>query len=184
MGMVDITVLSDQKSNMFEPVFREYGFSCQQVVPQAFGSPFCPPSKLLIIPTGFANPKFYKILPALEGCKGRIEEFAEDGGIVLVFGALIDGHEYRWLSMEARYRSLSKKQEVLLIDKTSPASLMYEPGLRGCDGYFPEHDGRVVMTLEDGNPVLIHRAIGDGHIIVSGIFDYPDKRFIAWACPK
>jgi hypothetical protein len=188
--MMDITVLSDRKSNAFEPVFSEYGYSCQQVVPQGFGSPFCPSSKLLIIPSCFAIPRYYKILSSLEGCRGRIEEFIENGGIVLSYGAGLDGYRYQWLPMKPIYHRLFKdnepfkKQDARLSECVSPASLVFAPGQRSCDGYYSGFEGEVTMTLEDSKPVLIHQELGKGHVIVSGIFDYPDKKFIEWACSK
>ena len=188
--MIDITVLSDQKSNMFEPVFSEYGFTCQQVVPQGFGSPFCPPSKLLIIPSSFAIPRYYKILSSLEGCKGRIEEFVENGGTVLSYGAGLDGYRYRWLPMKPTYHRLFKdgeefkRQDAKLSEHVSPASLVFSPGERSCDGYYSGFEGEVTMTLGDGRPVLIHTKLGKGHVIISGIFDYPEKKFVEWVCSK
>jgi hypothetical protein len=43
MSEADIFVLleGDGKGNSFEPVFAEYGHRCQQIAPQALGSPFC-----------------------------------------------------------------------------------------------------------------------------------------------
>jgi hypothetical protein len=181
---MDITVLSDLKGNMFEPVFKEFGYTCQQILPQAFNSPFCPPTRLLVIPTGFASPTYYRMLPALERCKSKIEKFIENGGIVLAYGALINDYEYTWLPMKLVYQPLSKKHNVNLLNANSPGALLFKPGPRGCDGYFAEHDGDVVMAIDDGKPVLVHKKFGEGHIIASGMFDYPDKKFIEWACPK
>jgi hypothetical protein len=188
--LIDITVLSDQKSNTFEPMFSEYGFTCQQVVPQGFGSPFCPPSKLLIIPSCFAIPRYYKILSSLDGCRGRIEDFVENGGIVLVYGAGLEGYVYRWLPMRPMYHRLFKDNDMFKklnarpVKDISPAILPFEPGERGCDGYYSGFEGDIAMAIGDGKPVLIHQKLGKGHVFVSGIFDYPDKKFIEWACSR
>lgn len=188
--MVDITVLSDSKSRAFEAFFDAGGFTCQQVVPGLFGTPYCPTSKLLIVPSAFAVPAYYKILPALEGCRGRIEEYVEKGGVVLAYGAGIDGYRYGWLPMAPTYRRLFKERDafresaVRLIENTAPASLPFGPGLRNCDAYFTDFDGEVTMALEDGRPVLLYKSLGRGHVIVSGIFDYPDNRFVEWACSR
>lgn len=184
ISLIDITVLSDLKGNMFEPVFKGYGFTCQQILPQAFGSPYAMAPKLLVIPTGFASPTYYRMLPALERCKGRIEDFIAKGGTVLAYGALIDDYAYTWLPMRLVYQPLSKKHNVNLINAGSPGALLFKPRMRGCDGYFTEYEGDVVMALDDGKPVLIHKKFGEGHIIASGMFDYPDKKFIKWACGK
>lgn len=70
----------------------------------------------------------------------------------------------------------------MMVEHISPASLVFTPGQRNCDGYYSGFEGEVTMTLENGKPVLIHKNLGKGHVIVSGIFDYPDKKFIDWAC--
>lgn len=167
---------------MFEATFKEYGYTCQQIVPQAFGSPFCQPSKLLIIPSGFADPKYYKILPALERNAEKVKSFIENGGIVLVFGAMFEDHSYDWLPMILKYKMHFKTKKVNLIDPKSPAALLAEPGEMDCDGYFTEHDGDVVMALEDGKPALICKKYGKGYIIAASLHEYPSKKFMDWAC--
>ncbi len=179
--MTDASFLSD-RGNVFEAPFKEYGFSCQQITLPAFGSPFCPPSKLLIIPSGFADPKYYKILPALERNNDKIKEFIEKGGILLVFGAMLEDYTYSWLPMNLKYHMQFKTRNIKLASPDSPAALLVEPGEKDCDGYFMEHDGEAVMTLDDGRPVLVHKKYGKGHIIASAIHEYPDKKFIEWAC--
>ena len=188
--MPDITVLSDSKSTAFEQFFGSDGFSCQQVVPGLFGTPYYRPSKMLIIPSAFAIPMYYKILPALEGSGGRIEEYVENGGIVLAYGAGLDGYRYRWLPMEPTYHRLFNERDsfrqssVLLVDTASPGSLLFEPGLRNCDSYYSDFSGDIAMALDDGRPVVIHKSLGKGHVIISGIFDYPDRKFVEWACSR
>ncbi len=179
--MADASFLSD-RGNVFEAAFKEYGHSCQQIVPQAFGSPFCPPSRLLIIPSGFADPKYYRILPALERNKDRIARFLEEGGIVLAFGAMVEDYTYSWLPMRLKYDMHFKTKNVRLVKPDSPAALLLEPGERDCDGYFTEHDGETVMTLDDGKPVLVHKQYGKGHIIAASVHEFPEKKFIDWAC--
>lgn len=186
--MKDITVLSDNKSNAFENFFAADGFTCQQVVPGLFGTPYCEPSKLLIIPSAFAIPLYYKILPALEGCRGRIEEYVENGGVVLAYGAGLDGYKYNWLPMAPAYHRMFKEKDsfrqsnVLLLDPAPPGGLLFEPGPGNCEAYFSDFEGDVAMALDDGRPVVLHKSLGKGHVIVSGIFDYPDRKFVEWAC--
>jgi hypothetical protein len=181
--VTDVSFLSD-RGNVFEALLREFGMTCQQVVPQAFGSPFCPPSRLLIIPSGFADPKYYKILPALENNRDKIARFIDDGGIVLAFGAMVEGYSYDWLPMRLKYNMHFKSKNVRLIKPDSPAALLLEPGVKDCDGYFTEHDGETVMALDDGKPVLVHKAYGKGHIIAAALHEYPEKRFFEWACAR
>ena len=142
--MPDVSFLSD-RGNAFEKTFTEYGYTCQQVVPPAFGSPFSPPSKLLIIPSGFADKKYYKLLPALERCASQIKTFIENGGIVLAFGAMLTDYTYDWLPIKLSYHMRFKTQNVTLVDPKDPAALLVEPGEKDCDGFFTEYDGNVVM---------------------------------------
>lgn len=179
--MTDVSFLSD-RGNVFEAVLREFGHTCQQVIPQAFGSPFCPPTKLLIVPSGFADPKYYKVLPALEKNKDKIAQFIENGGIVLAFGAMVEDYAYTWLPMKLTYRMHFKTKNVRLVKPEDPAAALVEPGEKDCDGYFTEHDGETVMALDDGKPVLVHKRYGKGHIVAAALHEYPAKGFFAWAC--
>ena len=59
----------------------------------------------LIIPTGFANPAYCRLLPALRASSDRIQKFVENGGNLLVFGAAIDRPDvYDWLPFPVTYR--------------------------------------------------------------------------------
>ena len=181
--MTDVSFLSD-RGNAFEATFREYGYTCQQVQPQAFGSPFCPPTKLLIVPSGFADPKYYRILPALERNKDKIEEFLQKGGTVLAFGAMLTDYEYTWLPMKLKYHMHFKNRSVKLVNQSSPAALLVGPGQKDCDGYFTEHDGETVMVIDDGTPVLVHKQIGKGFIVACALHEFPEKNFIDQVCSK
>lgn len=179
--MTDASFLSD-RGNVFEATLKEYGFSCQQVVPQAFGSPYCQPSKLLIIPSGFADPKYYKVLPALERNKEKIKKFIENGGVVLAFGAILEDYEYTWLPMKLKYDMWFKARHVNMAMPDSPAALLAGPGEQELDGFFTEHDGEAVMTQDDGKAVLVYKKYGQGHIIASALHVFPGQKFIEWAC--
>ncbi len=59
----------------------------------------------LIIPTGFANPAYSNLLPALRAASPRIKKFVENGGNLLVFGAATDKPDaYDWLPFPVTYR--------------------------------------------------------------------------------
>ena len=177
----DASFLSD-RGNVFAETFKEYGYTCQQIVPSAFGSPFCPATKLLIVPSGFADKKYYKLLPALERCAGQIEKFIENGGIVLAFGAMLDDYTYDWLPGKLSYHMQFKTRNVMLIDEKDPAATLIEPGEKDCDGFFTEYDGNVVMKDDLGRPVLISKKYGDGYAIAAALHEYPSKKFMDWAC--
>jgi hypothetical protein len=187
MSEADIFVLLEGKGNAFEPVFAEYGHRCQQISPQALGSPFCPPFRLLIVPSAFTAPQFYDgIEPALERCAGQIRSFVERGGTILVYGPfyhpMTDTYDYPWLPDRFTYRYLPRKQEMKVAMPNSPLAGFVRPGTAGCDGFFTEYEGDVVLTDEEERPVLVSKKLGEGYIIVAGTFHFPEKPFVDWAC--
>ena len=181
--MTDALFVSD-RGNGFSQAFEDMGFACHQLMPGALGSPFCMPCKLLIIPSGFADSKYYKILKPVENNADKIRQFVEHGGVLLVFGAILDNYKYDWLPMKLSYQMKFKEAEVKLTDPSDPAASFIAQGKLYCDGYFTEHDGNVVMENADGFPVLITKKVGDGYIVAVSLHQLPSKQFLEWACPK
>lgn len=183
MTVADIFVLLEGKGNAFGPVFADYGYCCQQIAPQALGSPFCPAFRLLVVPSGFAARNYYSDLTAaLERCEAQIGRFVEKGGIVLVYGPLVEEYDYPWLPARLNYRFSPRNQGMKIVMPESPVAGFVRQGTVGCDGYFTEHEGDVVLADEDGKPVLVCQKYGRGHIIAAGTFHYPEKAFVDWAC--
>ncbi len=187
MSAADIFVLLEGKGNSFESVFAEYGYRCQQIAPQALGSPFCPEFRLLIVPAAFTAPQFYvEIEPALERCADQIRKFVEQGGVILVYGpfyrSMTATYDYPWLPARFTYRYLPRMQKIMLAMPESPMAGFVKPGTVGCDGYFAEYEGDAVLTDEEGRPVLVSKKFGDGYIVVAGTFHFPEKPFVDWAC--
>jgi hypothetical protein len=187
MSGTDVFVLLEGKGNAFESVFAEYGYRCQQITPHALGSPFCPPFRLFVVPSAFTAPQFYvDLLPALGRCAGQIRSFVERGGIALVYGPfyrpMTDTYDYPWLPARFTYRYLPRRQEIKVAMRDSPLAGFVKPGTVGCDGYFSEYEGDVVLADEEGRPVLVCKKLGEGYIVVSGTFHFPEKAFADWAC--
>lgn len=187
MSETDIFVLLEGKGNAFAPVLAGYGHQCQQITPQALGSPFCPPFRLLIVPSAFTAPQFYsQIVPALERCAGQIRRFVEQGGTVLVYGPfyrpVTDTYDYPWLPARLTYRYLPRRQTMKAAIPDSPLAGFIRPDTVGCDGYFEKYEGDVVLTDEEGRPVLVGKKLGEGYVVVSGTFHFPEKAFVDWAC--
>ncbi len=186
MTGVDIFVLLEGKGNAFAPVFAEYGYRCQPIAPEALGSPFCPPFRLLIVPSGFAAPQFYSnLVPALERCAGQVRSFVERGGILLVYGPFYrpatDTYDYPWLPARFTYRYLPRSQAIKVALPESPLAGFVRPGTVGCDGYLAEYEGDAVLTDAADRPVLVSKKIGEGYVIVAGTFHFPEKPFVEWA---
>ncbi|MDM7935006.1 MAG: hypothetical protein QUS08_06405, partial [Methanothrix sp.] len=62
--MPDIALIGD-RSFLFERLFQEIGATYQFLSPEILGSPFLPRYRMVVIPTGFANPQYSRALPAL-----------------------------------------------------------------------------------------------------------------------
>lgn len=93
-------------SQHFNRYIEECGVSCELVTPHMLAAPFYRPVlSCLIIPTGFGNPAYSNLLPALRASSPRIRRFVETGGSLLVFGAAAEKPDaYDWLPFGIVYR--------------------------------------------------------------------------------
>jgi hypothetical protein len=156
--MTDALIISS-RGNVFESHFAENGLTSMQVTPAALGSPYVPAAKLFIVPSGFADSKYYQgIQPALERNAEKISEFIENGGIVLACGPMLEDYDYEWLPVKLSYHMKFKEVDVRLVDAADPAASFVAPGKLDCDGYFTAWDGNVVMVRDEGRPVLVRRS--------------------------
>ncbi len=154
-----------------------------QVAPPALGSPYVPPAKLFIVPSGFADPKYYKgISAALERNAEKIEEFVRNGGVVLACGAMLEDYDYDWLPGKLSYHMKFKEVDVRLVSPADPAATFMKPGKVDCDGYFTAWDGNVVMAREEDRPVLVSKNIGKGYVVAAALHQWPSPQFLQWAC--
>ncbi len=177
--MPDIGLIWDTKL-LFEKLFVEHGFDYQLVHPASLGSPFVPKFKLVIIPTGFANPQYSSVLPPLMRNRHRVENFIKTGGTLLVYGALTESHNYDWLPVNIEYVQCYGPVE--LSEHCQHAASMIFPDTRPeCDGFFTSCDGNCIMVNESGEPVLVTIEYGEGLIIATTIHEFPTPEFIRWA---
>ncbi|MDF1558257.1 MAG: hypothetical protein P1P80_08805 [ANME-2 cluster archaeon] len=177
--MPDIGLIWDTKL-LFEKLFVEHGFDYQPIHPTSIGSPFIPKFKLVIIPTGFANPQYSNVLPSLIRNSTRIGSFIEAGGTLLVFGALMDSYTYDWLPLDLAY--IQRYGPVELFQKSrSEASQLIADSKPECDGYFSSYDGDCIMVTGSDEPVLVTKEYGEGLIIATTIHEFPTPEFIRWA---
>ena len=138
----------------------------------------------LIVPTGFANPKYSRVLPALRASSPRIERFVTNGGNLLVFGAAIDNPDaYDWLPFPVRYHHDYRQRSVACPPESRAATLLadYDPSCVECDGFFSGHTSLPAGSSED-RPVLFDERVGSGRIIVTSIHEYPSRAFITGFC--
>jgi hypothetical protein len=150
-------------------------------------APFYRPTfSCLIIPTGFANPAYSNLLPALRASSPRIRRFIENGGSLLVFGASADKPDaYDWLPFNVVYRHDCHPRSISLATGSISWSIIedYDPAAIECDGIFPYHEGHGIGTCESA-AVIIEKRIGSGRVVVTSIHEYPSRKFLIEFCAE
>ena len=164
---------------------EDCGVTCELVTPYMLAAPFYRGSfTCLIIPTGFGNPAYSRLLPALRASSDRIRRYVENGGNLLVFGAMIDKESvYDWLPFPVTYRHEFSPRNVSCRGPGLAGDLVhdYDPSCIECDGTFPDHEGTCVGRAGQSSVVLEHRC-GRGRIVVTSIHEYPSKKFLKTFC--
>jgi len=171
----------------FNRFIEECGIGCELITPYMLAAPFFRPTlNCLIIPTGFANPAYSSLLPALRASSPRIERFVENGGSLLVFGAAADKPDaYDWLPFNLVYRHDCHPRSIAFATESDTRSILddYDPVAIECDGIFPEYEADGVGTCESA-AVIIEKHIGKGKIVVTSVHEYPSRRFLKDFCAK
>jgi hypothetical protein len=170
---------------VFGRFLEDCGIITVQVTPQLLAAPFFRGQyNVLIVPTGFANPAYSRLLPALRASSERIKSFVERGGNLLVYGAADSrSSTYDWLPFPVSY-CYSPVNGPVDVDPSSPHSAIirdYDPRHIECDGYFPSFEGKAIATAA-GQVVLLEKTAGKGTILVTTIHEYPSRCFIAGFC--
>lgn len=180
---MSLCVLWDTKMTFHRLVEDAAGY-CDAVTPLMLSAPFYRGKYSgIIIPTGFGNTSYSKLLPALRACSERIEEYLENGGKLLVFGAADSNPgRYDWLPVDIEYR-FEFAEHKLSIDNTSPWSTLfdgYDTNNFACDGLFEKYEGKAVAVSENnGKPVLVECPVGKGTLILAATHEYPSASFLA-----
>jgi hypothetical protein len=171
----------------FNRFIEECGISCELVTPHMLAAPFYRGTfNCLIIPTGFANPAYSNLLPALRASSSRIKRFVENGGSLLVFGAAADRPDaYDWLPFTIRYRHDCHPRRIDLPTGSPTRTLIddYDPSSIECDGSFPEHEGECAGRAGESD-VIVEKNYGKGKIVVTSIHEYPSRQFLQTFCGK
>lgn len=167
---------------MFSRLIEDCGACCETVNPYMLASPFWRGRFVaLIVPTGFANPAYSNLLPALRAAERRIRRFVENGGRLLIFGAGCPREDaYDWLPFPVTYTFAYGPRAVRFTRESNYSSLFagYDHTAVECDGSFPAHGGETLAVSATGEALLIGKAIGDGMILVSSIHEYPSREFL------
>lgn len=167
---------------IFSRLIEDCGGACESVNPNMLASPFWRGRfGALIIPTGFANPAYSNLLPALRAAEGRIRRFIENGGRLLVFGAGCCREDaYDWLPFPVTYAFGYGPRAVRFAREGPFNSLFsgYDLDAVECDGSFPSHGGETLAATPDGEALLIQKSLGDGMVLVTSIHEYPSREFL------
>jgi len=169
----------------FNRYIEECGIACEHITPQMLAAPFYRGSfNCLIIPTGFANPAYSNLLPALRAASARIKKFVENGGNLLVFGAAADRPDaYDWLPFHAVYRHDCHPRRIECSSSSDAGTLIddYNSQCIECDGSFLSHEGTRVGIAELCD-VIIEKTIGEGRIVVTSVHEFPSRGFLKNFC--
>lgn len=180
--MPDIALIGD-RTFLFEKLFEELGVSCQFLQPAVLGSPFLPQYRMVIIPTGFANPQYSKTLPALQRAKSNIADFVRRGGLLTVFGPLVPEHDYEWLPLKLEYVCEYGAESVK--PSRHECSCFLCTLTPECDGYLrPGKDFETIAEDSKGRPVIVAAKFGEGMIVASSVHEFPAADYIRWALRK
>lgn len=180
--MSDIAIIGES-SFLYQKLFEDAGVSYQFVSPDLLGSPFLPRFKVVIIPTGFANPLYSKSLAALQRIRSNIADFVRNGGILTVFGPMVAEHRYDWLPMPLEYVCELGSQSIASSKHECTCLLCTDTP--ECDGYLIPGQG-LETVLEDGKgrAVLVAGKLGQGLIVATSVHEFPAPEYIKWAAGR
>lgn len=176
--MTDVMLLWETPL-LFEKLFIEYGIKCQRVPAESIGTPFLPPCRCLILPTGFANPAYTSTVKGVVRNKNKIDNFLQKGGTVVIFGPMVPEYGYDWLPFELKYvqeqgygtvQRVAGYEDICVIDKHT-TEVEY-------DGYFLDTDAKVVLRDENNRSLMIVKDVGKGKVIACSIHEFPSKDFL------
>lgn len=174
--VMDIALLWDSRLLM-ERYIAEHIPSSARIEPLVLASPFAPRVKALIIPTGFAEPKYTKIGGHLSRLKEVFTGFVERGGVLVVFGAL-RSTRLEFLPEPIEYVSEYGARNLTFEDG---ACQIVEESEAECDGYLvPEKGGgwKALCRDEFGQIVAASLEHGRGIVIVTSIHELPSPAFL------
>jgi len=164
---------------------EDCGINCELITPHMLATPFYRSTlNCLIIPTGFGNPKYSKLLPALRASGSRIKKFVENGGNLLVFGAAIENPlAYDWLPFSLKYQHEYFPRKIICSPISIASNIIedYDADKIECDGIFPSHECDIAGVADDC-AVILEKQVGKGRVVVTSIHEFPSRAFIKNFC--
>ena len=177
--MSDIALI-DERTFLYEKLFADLGVSFQFISSAVLGSPFLPKFKVVLIPTGFANPQYCKTLPALLRMKSNISDFVKKGGVLTVFGPMVAEHNYDWLPLPLCY--VCELSSRCVASSEHECSCLLCTSTPECDGYLIAGEGfETVLKDEKDRAVLVRAKFGEGLIVATSVHEFPAAKYLKWA---
>jgi hypothetical protein len=177
--MPDIAVIGSE-SFLYQKLFSEQKVSYQFLSPEILGSPFLPRFKVVLIPTGFANPIYSRALPALQRIGSNIADFVKNGGVLTIFGPMVPEHNFDWLPLPLEYICELGIQSVA--SSCHECSCLLCTSTPECDGFFiPGRGFETVLKDNKGRAVLVAACLGEGLIVATSVHEFPSGEYISWA---
>ena len=169
----------------FNRFIEESGIICELITPQMLAAPFFRTTlNCLIVPTGFANPAYSNLLPALRASSPRITRFVENGGNLLVFGAAMEMPQaYDWLPFPLQYSHDCHPRAISLSQSSCTNQIIedYDASCIECDGTFSDFDAEC-CGFSGESAVLLEKKVGSGIIVVTSIHEFPSRSFLQQFC--
>jgi hypothetical protein len=177
--MSDIALIGESIF-LYRKLFAEAGVSYQFVSPGLLGSPFLPRFKVVIIPTGFANPLYSQALPALQRMRSNIAGFVKKGGIITIFGPMVPEHKYDWLPLALTYFCELSSQSIG--PSRHECTCLLCTSTPECDGFLlPGQGFETVLKDGKGRAILVAGKLGEGLIVATSVHEFPAAEYIKWA---
>jgi hypothetical protein len=177
--MTDIAIIGE-RAFLYEKLFAELSVSFQFLSPAILGSPFLPRFKAVLIPTGFANAQYSQTLPALKRAKSNISDFVKTGGLLTVFGPMVESHDFDWLPLPLSYVCELGCRSVPPTE--NECSCLLCTSTPECDGYLIPGEGfETVLRDEKDRAILVTAKFGDGLIVATTVHEFPAGEYIKWA---
>ncbi len=170
----------------FNRYIEDCGVQCETVTPQMIATPFYRGRYVsMVIPTGFGNPNYSGLLPALRASASRIRTFVEKGGSLLVCGSMSSMQgTYDWLPLDVEYCHEYFTAHVQVNHESPFASVLedFDRTAVECDGHFTRFEGTPVATSEEGKTLMFSENVGKGAIVVMALHEYPSRSFLRAFC--
>ncbi|MBN1167646.1 MAG: hypothetical protein JXA44_11040 [Methanospirillaceae archaeon] len=163
-------------------LIEDCGFPAVHITPSLLAAPFFRGKYgTIIIPSGFADPRYSRVLPALRACNRRITDFISRGGVLLAFGGGTEKTDaYDWLPFPVTYHYGFCETQVFVASEETCCIIgqrQKKEETIAIDGYLESTGGHDLIRNRKGS-VMTRFEYGLGYIFITTIHEYPSPVFI------